>query len=82
MEGGSRTEDKKSLKWFLIKRFLIVMLLILISEELIGLLYDKLVIPWVSLLLRSQHISVTSSGSPVVSILQLLLYILASFLPP
>ncbi len=81
MEGGSRTEDKKSLKWFLIKRFLIVMLLILISEELIGLLYDKLVIPWVSLLLRSQHISVTSSGSPVVSILQLLLYILASFLP-
>lgn len=81
MEGRNRAEEKKSLKWFLIKRFLVVMLFILISEELIGILYDKIVIPWVSLLLKSQHISITSSGSPVVSILQLLLYILASFLP-
>lgn len=74
-------EDKKSLKWFLIKRFLVVMLFILISEELIGILYDNVVIPWVSLMLKSQHISVTSSGSPFVLIIQLLLYILASFLP-
>lgn len=81
MEGGNRAEDKKSLKWFLIKRFLVVMLFILISEELIGILYNNVVIPWVSLMLKSQHISVTSSGSPFILILQLLLYILASFLP-
>lgn len=81
MEGGNRAEDKKSLKWFLIKRFLVVMLFILISEELIGIFYDNVVIPWVSLMLKSQHISVTSSGSPFILILQLLLYVLASFLP-
>lgn len=81
MEGGNRAEDKKSLKWFLIKRFLVVMLFIMISEELIGILYDNVVIPWVSLMLKSQHISVTSSGSPFILILQLLLYVLASFLP-
>lgn len=81
MESRNRAADKKSLKWFLIKRFLVVMLFILVSEELLGMLYDNVVIPWVSLMLKSQHISVTSSGSPVVSLLQLLLYILASFLP-
>lgn len=57
------------------------MLFILVSEELIGILYDRVVIPWVSLILRSQHISITSGGSPIVFILQMLLYILASFLP-
>ncbi|MDE6739644.1 MAG: hypothetical protein K2K07_11175, partial [Lachnospiraceae bacterium] len=81
MENGNRAEDKKSLKWFLIKRFLVVMLFILISEELIGILYDNVVIPWVFIILKSQHISITSGGSPITWILQMLLYILASFLP-
>lgn len=81
MENGNRAEDKKSLKWFLIKRFLVVMLSILVSEELIGILYDNIVIPWVFLILKSQHISITSGGSPITWILQMLLYILASFLP-
>lgn len=81
MEEGNRAEDKKSLKWFLIKRFLVVMLFILVSEELIERLYDRVVIPWFAFVLKSQNISVTSSGSPIASILQVLLYILASFLP-
>lgn len=81
MENGNRAEDKKSLKWFLIKRFLVVMLFILVSEELIGILYDDVVIPWVFLILKSQHISITSGGSPITWILQMLLYVLASFLP-
>ena len=81
MEGGNNIEAKRSLKWFLIKRFLVVMLFILVSEEVIGILYDNFIIPWVSLFLKGQQISITSNGSPVVLLLYVLFYLITSFLP-
>lgn len=79
--GSGRTEDKKSLKGFLISRFLIIILFILVSEELIGILYDYVVIPELSLILERWQISISSDGNPIVLLLHMLLYIAASFLP-
>ncbi len=81
MENGNGIETKQTLKWFLIKRFLMIMLLILVSEEIIGMLYDNFVIPWISLFLENQQITITSNGSPVALLLYMLFYLLASFLP-
>lgn len=78
---GNSIETKSSLKWFLIKRFLVVMLFILISEEAIGILYDNCVIPWISVFLETQQITITSNGSPIVLLAYVLLYLIASFLP-
>lgn len=81
MESGNNIGTKRFLKWFLIKRFLVVMLFILVSEEVIGILYDNIIIPWISGFLSSQQITITSNGSPVVLLLYVLFYLLASFLP-
>lgn len=81
MDGGGSIEAKRTLKWFLIKRFLVVMLFILVSEEIIGMLYDNCIIPWISQFLENQQITITSNGSPVVLLFYLLCYLLASFLP-
>ncbi len=78
---GNSIETKSSLKWFLIKRFLVVMLFILISEEAIGILYDNCVIPWIFVFLETQQITITSNGSPIVLLAYVLLYLIASFLP-
>lgn len=74
-------EEKNSLKWFLIQRFMMVMLCIFVSEQLIGYLYNNILIPGISLLLARQQISITADGNPVLLLLQMILYILASFLP-
>lgn len=74
-------EEKNSLKWFLIQKFMIVMLCIFISEQMLGYLYNNMLIPGISLLLVRQQISVTADGNPILFLLQVLLYILASFLP-
>lgn len=81
MDGKSGTEDKKSLKSFLIGRFLAVMFGIFISEQLINMLYNNILFPGISLLLSAQQISISADGNPVLFLLQMLLYLLASFLP-
>ena len=81
MAGGSTIEEKKSLKWFLIKRFLVTMLFIFVSEQLLGVFYNQIILPGMSLLLKSQQISITASGNPILLLVQMLLYLLASFLP-
>lgn len=73
--------EKKSLKWFLIKRFLVTMLFIFVSEQLLGIFYSNIIFPGMSLMLKSQQISITTSGKPVLLLIQMLLYLLASFLP-
>lgn len=80
MEEGSKTGVKKSLKWFLIKRFLFIVFFIFISEELIGIIYGKLT-PGISELLSSWQISVNEGGNPIFFALQMLLYSLATLLP-
>ena len=81
MEGSNKAGAKKSLQWFLIGRFLITMLCIFISVQLIGILYSNIILPGMSLILTNQQITITAEGNPLVSILQLLLYVVLSFLP-
>lgn len=81
MQGENKTKTKKSLRWFLIGRFLINMLCIFVSEQIIGLLYNQIMLPGMSMLLTRQQISITAKGNPVVLMLQMLLYICTSFLP-
>ena len=81
MEGSNKAGTKKSLKWFLVSRFLITMLCIFISGQLIEILYKNIILPGMSLLLTNQQITIATEGNPLVSILQLLLYVVISFLP-
>lgn len=81
MTDRSKTGDKKSLKWFLINRFLIIMAGIFVSEELLGMLYNNMLLPVISGMLSSLQIKIAAVGSPFILILQMLLYLLASFLP-
>lgn len=81
MEIEGKTGAKKSLKWFLIGRFLITMLFVYVSVQLLGILYNSLILPTMSAILAEQQVSVTAKGSPVLLILQMLLYVMTSFLP-
>ena len=81
MESGNKTESGKSLKWFLIGRFLIAMFCIFISEQLIGIFYSRIILPGASILLARQQISITAKGNPIVFMLHMLLYVITSFLP-
>lgn len=80
MDDHDKTGAKKSLRWFLIKRFLIIMFLIYISEEAIGIFYEKLTIA-ISEVLAGWQISISGGGNPVSFALQTLLYSLATLLP-
>lgn len=80
MEDDSKTGVKKSLRWFLINRFLIIVFFIFASEEIIGVLFEKMA-PRVSDLLSNWQISISGGGHPVSFTLQMLLYSLATLLP-
>lgn len=73
--------QKKSLKWFLIHYFLIILLCIYISEELISLLYRLVVFPGLVSLFEMQQITISGNGNVFIFMIQLLLYYLVSFLP-
>lgn len=81
MESGKKTGAKKNLGLFLISRFLITMLCIFICEQLIGILYSNVVFPVITLILTKQQITITAEGNPIISTLQMLLYVITSFLP-
>lgn len=80
MENDSKTGVKKSLRWFLINRFLLIAFFIFVSEEIIGVLFEKLT-PRVSDLLSNWQISISGGGHPVSFTFQMLLYSLATLLP-
>lgn len=80
MGNDSKVDAKKSLRWYLIKKFLVIMFFIYISEEMIGFFYEKLA-GIISEILSSWQISITCGGSPVSFALQTLLYLLATLLP-
>ncbi len=73
--------QKKPLKWFLIHYFLIILLCIYISEELISLLYRLVVFPGLVSLFEMQQITISGNGNVFIFMIQLLLYYLVSFLP-
>lgn len=72
---------KKTLKWFLIRRFLLVMLFVYVSEEVIGTVYRILLAPFLQSLLESQNIRIISNGSLWAFLLQALFYFTAVALP-
>lgn len=80
MGNNSGTGARKSLRWFLIKRFLLIMFCIYVSEEAIGILYEKLTLGTADILSDLQ-ISISGGGSPISFALQTLLYALATLLP-
>lgn len=74
-------EKQKSLRWFLIQRFLIVMVCIYVYGELTGMLIQIGVTPGILELLKLQQIEISSQGNILTVLLQVLLYIAAGILP-
>ena len=54
--------NKKALKWYLIQRFLIIMLAIYVSGEMISLLYRRVLFPLLGMVLDYQQVQITGSG--------------------
>lgn len=81
MGSGEKTGTKKSLRWFLISRFLVTMLCIFVCGQLIGVLCSYIIIPGILQILAQQRISITTVGNPAILILQMLFYSIMSFLP-
>lgn len=73
---------KKTAKWYLIQRFLVVLFCVYWGGELIELIYRKALAPVILSLLQSQQIEITGGGSVWEWMLQVLLYILSGCLPP
>ncbi len=80
MGNNSGTGARKTLRWFLIKRFFLIMFCIYVSEEAIGILYEKLTLG-IADILSDLQISISGGGSPISFTLQTLLYALATLLP-
>lgn len=72
---------KKSVKWFLVQRFLVILFCIYWSVEALNFLYKVVVGPAVLTFLESQQINITGTGSMAAWLLQVLFYFLAGFLP-
>lgn len=72
---------QKSLKWFLIKNFLIILFCVYIAEGGLGILYRQAIFPFLTDLLEMQQITVSGSASFLILIVQLTLYYLLSLLP-
>lgn len=75
---GVRTKD---LKWFLIKRFLLIMMFVFISEELLNMLYRLWIGPFLEETLHIEMSVTTEGGSMMLMALQMLLLYAATFLP-
>lgn len=73
--------QKKKLKWYLINRFLIIMLAIYVSGELISMLYRSVIFPFLVGFLNDQQIQITGKSNVFSFIIQMLLYFVASLLP-
>ena len=74
--------DVKSLKWFLIQRFLLILPFIYISEELIQIFYSFVVLPFLIEVMRIGPFSiVTRDGNLVSLVLQSLMLAMTTLLP-
>lgn len=73
--------DKQDLRWFLIRRFLILMAVMYVCGELLNLFFSALGFPLLYRLLSYLDIRFVSDGSVIADLLHLLCYFLADFLP-
>lgn len=81
METKNARTGTKSLKWFLLQRFLLIIVFIYVSEELLGMGYRLVVAPF---LVETMHIqfSVTANdGSIILLMLQMILLSATALLP-
>lgn len=72
---------KKSVKWFLVQRFLIILFCVYWSVEAVNLLYRLVITPAVLAFLESQQIEIKGNSNMAAWLLQVLLYFLTEFLP-
>ncbi len=75
------TENGKELRWFLIKRFLIIMAGIYGSTELLSALYRNVVLPALFLIWKQREIHITSQAGMLELMLELFVFAAADFLP-
>lgn len=73
--------QKRTLKWFFIKNFLIILFGIYIAQALFDILYRQVIFPFLADLLEMQQITISGSGSLFLLFLQLALFYLTSLLP-
>lgn len=73
---------KKSVKWFLVQRFLLILFCIYWSVEAVNFLYRVVIIPAARDFLKSQQIEITGDSNMVAWLLQMLFYCVAGLLPP
>lgn len=72
---------KKSVKWFLVQRFLLILFCIYWSVEAVNFFYRMVVIPAVQFFLKSQQIEITGDSNMVAWLLQVLFYFASGLLP-
>lgn len=75
------TENGKELRWFLIKRFLIIMAGIYGSTEMLSALYRNVVLPALFLIWKQREIHITSQAGILELMLELFVFAAADFLP-
>lgn len=73
--------QKKKLKWYLINRFLVIVLAIYVSGEMINMLYRSVIFPFLVSFLNDQQIQVTGKSNVFFFMIQMLLYFVSSLLP-
>lgn len=82
MEAQNAGVGAKSLKWFLIQRFLVIMLFIFISEELLNMAYRLVIVPFLTETMNIRQLSVTTEGGNLMLLmLQMILLSGAAYLP-
>lgn len=63
-------------KWFLIKRFLLILILVGISERLLNGIYDKMIFPWLSDTMHIQFFAAgLEDGQPIGTLLKGMVYL-------
>ncbi len=71
----------KSLKWFLIQRFVLIMVFIYISEELLGMVYRLVVMPFLANTMNVRFSVTAGEGSIILLMLKMILYSATALLP-
>lgn len=81
METENTRTGTKSLKWFLLQRFFLIILFIYISEELLSMGYRLIVAPFLAETMHIQFSVTADNGSLILLMLQMMLLSAAALLP-
>lgn len=81
MEEKNGRTGTKSLKWFLLQRFLVIMLFVYVSEELLSMGYRLVAAPFLAETMHIQFSVTASDGSIILLMMQMILLSAAALLP-